>query len=453
MRKGLKLFFAVAMVVALATPAMAASVDMTGFYRAKGYMTNFFQSSAGDFANGKVTLKKDAPTASYIDQRWRGKIVVGDENVKAVTHLEINGKFGSTNADLSGDSTSAVAVKNLYLWFKPMAAVDVTVGLQGMSDPYQGFMLGAADAAGIVTNVKAGENLGLKFGYLAPFVTSSTFSNDESNTFYLAEAALAPSKDVKVGASLYFWRDGRSTTSALGSAPGITKLYIPGVNFAVNAGPVGISGFVLGQFGDRTHDNAVANPKVKSSGYAADLRADLAAGPAKIFLEGVYVSGDKANTPDKYKGFVVLDDIDHGTGCSTFNRNDMVLLTPAADSIGTAGALTYNLSNDGQGAMHLAAGAKMEVAPKTTLKVGLGYLAAAQAREVGGVKGKKDMGTEINLMVNYNLMKGLDLGFTGAYAMLGKYFTDDATGTVSAVSGSRDADDPYALIAKVNYAY
>lgn len=442
MRKVFKMAAALGLVAMMAAPAMAASVDMTGFYRAKGYYTNFFNGTAGDVASGGAVVAKDAPTASYVDQRWRGKIAVGDESVKAVTHLEINGLWGqksaTANADLSGDGT-VVAVKDLYLWFKPVAAADVTVGLQSMSDPYQGFFMGAADVAGVTSNIKINEQVGLKLGYLVPFVDSIT--KDESNVLYIAEAAIAPTKDIKVGANLYFWRDGGD--KFVSGRAGQTKLYIPGVNFAANAGPVQVSGFLLGQFGDRKYDNT-AFAKTKFSGIAADLRADAAAGPAKLFVEGVYVSGDKSSSLDKFEGFKVLDDIHKGAGNSTFNRNDMVLLTPAADSIGTAGALTYNLSHDGLGAIHVAAGAKMDVAPKTTLKVGAGYLASAKERVAGG---KKDMGTELNLMVNYNLMKGLDVSGTAAYAFLGKYFTDATTGV------RPDADDPYALLAKVNYAY
>jgi hypothetical protein len=58
------------------------------------------------------------------------------------------------------------------------------------------------------------------------------------------------------------------------------------------------------------------------------------------------------------------------------------------------------------------------------------------------------MGTEVNLSVNYNLLKGLDIAGAASYAFLGKYFTD---GVASAAT--KDADDPYALYAKINYAY
>jgi hypothetical protein len=444
MRKTFKMAAALGLVAMTAVPAMAASVDMAGFYRAKGYVTNFFNSGAGDVLSGAAVAQKDAPTASYVDQRWRGKITVGDETVKAVTHLEINGIWGqksaTANADLSGDGT-VIAVKDLYLWFKAADPIDVTVGLQSMSDPYQGFFMGAADVAGVTTNIKINEQVGLKLGYLVPFVNNIV--KDESNTVYLAEAAIAPTKDIKVGANLYFWRDGGANVGGPSTAAGLAKLYMPGVNFAVNAGPAQISGFVLGQFGDRKFDNA-AVAKTKFSGYAADVRGDVAAGPAKVFVEALYVTGDKSSSADKFEGFRVLDDIHHGAGNSTFNRNDMVILTPAADSIGTAGALTYDLSNDGKGALHVAAGAKMDVAPKLNVKVGAGYLASAKERVAGG---KKDMGTELNLMVNYNLAKGLDVSGTAAYAFLGKYFTDLTTGQTP------DADDPYALIAKVNYAY
>ena len=453
---------ALGMVAAMAAPAMA-EVNFTGFYRAKGYVTNFYTGGAGDWTHSSktnatpgVTLQKDAPTASYVDQRFRGKFTAGDENVKAVLFLEHSAIWGQAGADLSGDSTDKLAIKNAYLWFKvPDAPVDVTAGLQNVTDAYQGVFFGAADVAGLFVTAKPSESLALRVGAAIPYQPS--IKTDESVKLFLAEAKFAAGPAAKIGANLYFlqdkgagatafWKPFDTTAAFNGSETGRTNIYMPGVDFAVNAGIANISGFAFYQFGERKFDNTIVNPeKLKFGGYAGDLRADVKAGPANVFLEGLYVSGHDFNsTGNKYKGVVVLDDYDFGSGSSTYSRNDMVLLTPAADSIGTAGALTYDMNNHGAGVIHVAAGAKMDVAPKTTAKLGVGYLRAAKAFQANA---KKEMGTEVNATINYNLQKGLDVSGTAAYAFLGKGFTDATTGA------RPDADDPYALIAKVNYAF
>jgi hypothetical protein len=227
---------------------------------------------------------------------------------------------------------------------------------------------------------------------------------------------------------------------------------MPGVDFAANLGVANLTGFAFYQFGDRKFDDPALS-KVKFRGLAGDLRADLNAGPAKVFVEGIYVSGNDFNSADnKYKGVVVIDDYDFGTASSWFTRTDMVLLLPSPDSIGTASGLTHDINNHGMGAIHVAAGASMAVTPKLTGKVGVGYLRAAKTP--AGVD--KELGTEVNASLNYNIAKGLDLTGTAAYAFLG----DGYTGTTNVVNtfntsgaDSVDADDPYALIAKVNYAF
>ncbi len=487
MRKGLKLILAGLVVVAFAAPAMAATVDMTGFYRAKAYMSNYYDSKTGNIIPTKLS---GAETYSYVDQRWRGKIAVGEENVKAVVFLEYNQKWGDgaldnaayksgtpgqglpeqgssgTGGNLGTDGVNQLRAKNVYLWFKiPDTSVDFTVGLQNVTDSYAGVFFGAADMAGVFSNAKPAENLALRFGAAnliqntglnkdnSALATASGVEQKNSNNvaMFVAEAKFMPSKDVKVGANLYFLRDGgvswkrgvgSSTATAL--AAGTTKLYMPGVDFAANLGVANLSGFLFAQFGDRTYD-AAGSEKTKFGGYAADVRADLAAGPAKIFVEGLYTTGDKSTSANKYEGIVTLDDYRFGSGSSTYARHNMEILAPSPDSIGSSRALAYDMNNGGAGVTFLTAGAAMNVTPKITVKGNLGYMTANQLTGDQKIAGNgKSMGTEVNATVSYNVMKGLDAGLTGAYVFAGNYYK---------ATGAESPTDPYALTAKINYAY
>ena len=164
MRKGFLIMLAVVLVAALAAPAMA-GMDVNGFVRDKGYVSNFKNGATAPL------LKKDAPAAAYVEQRFRAKFSFGEENVKAVWFLETDfGAFGDaagTNATtapqgaarnaggaLGGDRIN-LETKNLYIWFKlPNTTLDFTVGLQNQSDRFAGLLYGGSDMAGIFATGK-----------------------------------------------------------------------------------------------------------------------------------------------------------------------------------------------------------------------------------------------------------------------------------------------------------
>lgn len=432
MRKSFVMFVAVALVAALAVPAMA-EVNLTGFYRAKGYITNFYKGGAGDIHNGKVQIADDAKTNSYLDQRLRTKFTAGDENVKAVLFLENDMTWGGMNSAKDGGAISAdgkdLEVKNAYVWFKvPDTAIDLTVGMQGVSDIYAGTFSGAADVAGVTANYKPSESLALKLGAYVPLLDNVAANEDGQVSFYQAEARFAASQNVKVGGALYFLKDTRVAGDGF-------AIYMPGVDFTAKLSDmVGLTGFAFYQFGD-AQDTAAG--QVDQSAFALDLRADVAAGPAKVFAEALYMTGDDDPADDKNEGVVVLDDLDYATGCSTCVRNSTVLIMPASDSINTAAGLTYNANNAGDGMLLLQAGVALPFTPKLGGKFNAAF---AQAAKNPG--GDKDMGVELNATLDYNVAKGLDTAVTAAYLFVGDYATGGAT-----------TDDPYALYAKVNYAF
>jgi len=101
-----------------------------------------------------------------------------------------------------------------------------------------------------------------------------------------------------------------------------------------------------------------------------------------------------------------------------FNNDD---INTSQSLVGTAAATTSQSPGlGGRGITHFAAGASMQLMPKLTGKVGLGYLMATKKLSVADTNRKgKGMGTELNANVNYNITKGLDFGLYGAYAWLG----------------------------------
>ena len=195
-----------------------------------------------------------------------------------------------------------------------------------------------------------------------------------------------------------------------------------------------ISGFAFVQFGDRTYDNP-ATPKTKFGGYAADLRVDANVGPATVFLEGLYTSGDKPGTTDKIEGVVVAEDFKIFSSATQPTSFDMQILGPSPDDINTSRVLMYTSNNNRAaggyamngvrlGATFLAAGASMKLGDKMTGKVGVGYLRANQLAPAAltrtNLDKSKTMGTEVNANVNYNIMKGLDFGLVRRLCVAGR---------------------------------
>jgi hypothetical protein len=456
--------------------------ELVGFYRTKGYVSNFKTFASGNHVN--PTPADVAPTNSYVEQRLRLKFTTGGENVKAVLFIEQDMMWGDASAQVArnqggaiqGDSIN-IETKDIYLWFKlPDTSAAFTVGLQNVTDPYRGVFFGGADMGGVATTFKFGP-VSFRLGGFTPWERNTNQADD--TLLFIAEAKIAPVKDLNVGANFYFVRDGADVvgttsgelpttpnvnamfvagaTAAVPAVPGVTRLYMPGVNVDFNAGVAKISGFAFAQFGDRVYDSGAA--KTTFRGYAADLRVDANAGPAKVFLEGLYMSGDKPGTSTKIEGVVVAEDFKMQSSSSNNYGMDLQILMLNGDDLNTARALIYSPNNNRVqtgyamsgvrlGSTLLAAGASMKVGDKMTAKVGAGYLRANQLAPTAlsgtNLNVSKSMGTEVNANVNYNIMKGLDFGLYGAYAWLGDGYK---------VAGAPTPDNLYDAHCRLNYTF
>jgi len=485
MRKGFLIVMAVALVAALAAPAMA-GMDASGFIRVKGYMGNFDNSASNPL------LQKDAPTNSYVDQRFRGKFSFGEENVKAVWFVETDFTFGDSGGNaapggaarnsgggLGGDKVN-LETKNIYIWFKvPDTSLDFTVGLQNQSDAYAGVLYGGADFAGIFATGKF-EPVSWKLGWGKLYENNPSKTDDMA--LYVAEVNFVPTKAAKLGVNFYYLQDdtqryasatnlpfatpgGPPLTNgapAVVLAPNKKSIYTAGLNGAFNAGPVTLSGFALYQFG-KIEFMTPGTSDIDVNGWAADLRVDANLGPGKGFIEGIYISGGD-NNASEYKSIITLSDVNASPGGnSAFSRTDMMILLNNGDAINTSASLIGSSStafssngfsgntspgNGGRGMWHIGAGYSMKLADKLTGKVGAGYLAATKSLNViDSTKKGKDMGTEINANVNYNIAKGLDFGLYGAYAWLGDYYKSNVAGAQG------DPDDVWDARFRLNYAF
>jgi hypothetical protein len=498
MRKGFVVLLAALVVAMFAVPAMAGT-EVSGFYRSKGFVSNFKTAATS------ASVAKDAPTAAYLEQRLRTRFAFGEENVKVVWFSEIDFTWGdaagstpvaivqnatgtpnptvgystlgaqrNSGGALGGDRIN-LETKNVFVWFKlPNTSLDFTVGLQGQSDAYAGLLFGAADMAGIFANGKF-EPVTYKLGF-AKLYENSTSKTDDM-TLYVASVGFVPVKEVKLGLNFYFLQDDTGkvggvtqfpfnplTQVALDNTLNKKRIYTPGVDVAFKLGPATLSAFALYQTG-KIEFLVPGASDLDIKGFAGDVRADLNVGPGKAFIEGLYISGGDG-TGDEYESIITLSDVNASPGGNSFfARTDMMILLVNADDINTSQALigaaasvtpggsalssrfgtcVTSPGNCGRGIWHVAAGYTQKLGDRLTAKVGAGHLRATKLLVSDASFMDKTMGTEVNANVNYNIMKGLDFGVYGAYAWLGDFYKPNATD---------DPDDPFDVHFRLNYAF
>jgi hypothetical protein len=477
MRKGWIVFVTAVLVAVLAVPAMA-DITASGFYRSKAYLGNFNTAAGnGNLRTGQAASPET--TFAYVEQRMRMKFEFGTENVKAVYFGEIDfATWGDTSGvvnrnqggALGGDSINLES-KNVYLWFKiPDTGVDFTVGLQNVTDDYAGVLYGAADMAGILMNGKL-EPVKFRLGWFKLYETATDKADDA--TLYTASVKFVPAKDVSLGVNFDFLQDDTGTNPANTklnpfdnqvAPPWLNsnyklKLYTPGVSATFKAGPAALSGFAFYQWG-KFEGFRTTGPDVDVKAYGADLRAEVNAGPAKVFLEGLYLSGGDKN--DEYNSPIGLGDY-QGTntgpgGNSSYTRTRMQIMLSSWDAINTAqcivgcsgGVYGDSLGVQGRGLWHVAGGAAMNATPKLQLEANVGYAQVVKMRNNESSWRDKDLGFEANAGVSYNIAKGLDFGLYGAYMWLGGFVVQPTTPPTTT---STDFKDPYTTYARINYAF
>lgn len=474
MRKGFLMVLAVVLVAAMAAPAMA-DFSTSGFVRIKEHMEQNYTSGA---SGGSFILPiADPHTAAYIEQRQRFFLNWKGENVGATAIFEIDfAQWGDSaynsvrnqGAGLEADSIN-LETKNFYVWFNvPNSSVKVTAGLQNQTDSFGGMIFGFADMAGVFVT-GAGPAVSFKLG-AAKWQERITIEDDDVD-LYVAEVKFSPVKEARLGVDFYAIRDasGRQTTFATGQTNlntlgriftdygvGATSFtydpstfYFLGVDGAFKAGPVGLSGYAFYNWGELKNINgtvggtAIAAGSFDVKAYGADLRADVDAGPGKFFIEAAYVSGSDRTSNDIESPIVGNN---YALAASyPLTSMDMQILFPNADDINASVALAYDVANKGRGIMAAAAGFRMQFNNTVSGKIGVGYLADVEAPATGV---DEHSAFEVNANVNFALIKGLDLGIYGAYAMLNDWEAYPA-GVATAV----DADDIWKAYLRLNYAF
>jgi hypothetical protein len=421
MKKLMTVFLAAALSLAVAGQASAAALETSGEFRVRGWMLdNYLQ---------------DKHSTEFWDQRLRvfGSWTVVD-SVKINFRADILEGFWGDNKqtpvfDATQDpNTGAVTVKQTLLGTaaKDQIAFDhVNMVFVWPNSPLT-FTLGRQDASW-------GIGLALKSDNLDRFKVAGKFGDVTVVYVYTKNAELFTLHDTgsvddnRSHALGAIAKVGPFTTGLIGSytinetsaAVDVTRLLLDAYVMG-KAGIVDLKGEVAYITGK--NDNA-AGADVDARGLGIYLGAFLPAGPVTVGLEGSYVSGDDLSTTTKNEGAFASDY--QGPFWSVILFNNMDYPGYANESTGPSG--DTSLTNG------YAAKASVAAVPVKGLSV-YGAVVYAARNEDTAIAKADPLGTEIDLILTYNITDNVSLTCGGGYLMAGDFYgnVDNPWGAVAA---------------------
>lgn len=463
-KKTVAIATAVGALAAVSVPAFALENEFHGMYRLRGMMSNFENAGAAGavplVANGK------AQTMTVFEQRARLQYIAKtSDDLKLVTHFEIDSSWGDTaysNGRGAGGAQAADTVnletKHVYLDFN-VAATNVKVGIQAISDAYKGTFV-TDDMAGIFAAKKFGAFTGTAgFARLQDFngrTTPPAAANTNPAPFgrsnldlYALDGKFAISKDLTVGGSYYL-----VSKDNLYNAQ---NMHMIGANVAAKFGMITTDAFIAGQFGDALIDPGHVIPltaatKKDLSAFAAQaaIKADLgAAGTVRGNV--LYTTGDDKSKSDESGAWQSLNSADAWTVSSnSYYDSKMMLLMRNVVNLDSDKALVNTTNNANQGLTLLTLGYDFKFNDKLAASANIGYAAASEKRGANSAS----IGTEINTQVDYKLFSNLTASLQLAYVVLGDGMNKNVVAGQNLLDGGKkDADDPYLTALMLNYTF
>ena len=424
MKKFAILAIAALLVVAFTVPAAAFENQFGGYWRTRFYINKQF--------SGNDTGNRDWQVADTRTRLYYTAVL--NDNLKFVNKFEWNATWGDFGvADISNDSTTSMRWKNSYIdtnvW-----GVNWKIGLQGTTLA-RGFMF-SDDFAGVIANWKS-DMFELPFYYIAAY-DSDTFDSQTYDTNYYA---VAP-KFKLGGFSLnpYFLyaftnnadngqRNNYQLSNSGAGLPTYDRLdtWYLGLDADFNIGPgsVWFTGIYSGGTGER---QLLADQDI--SGWLLALGGNFDVGMFDIHGQAFWATGDDDPTDNDVDAFIAPYGQSYYwseiMGYGIFDKQ--VSNGSPADQI--SNIMAFNL------------GATVKPADKWKATLDLWYAKLDEDDFLGN----KDLGFEVDLIVTYQLIDGLNLDLVGAYL-----FADDATYGIAGNTGNDK--DPYELGARISLSF
>jgi hypothetical protein len=461
MKKIMVLAVVVVIVAAFAMPASALENVFGGYWRTRAVTQQNF--------TGEDNSK--AWDDSFVDSRTRlfytAKI---NEDLKLVNKFEINAAWGNAYGGYIGtDGRTIFRVKNTYADFT-LAPVNFKVGLQdafigggafgpdgarnsakvgSIGSALGGGFLFADDFAGATVTFK-GEGFGIPFFWIKTYEGGRGKDANKGDVDYFALAPYFSLGGIATINPYFMWgtTDKASVSALMLHAPYLNSsspdtktygtatlasfdkvnVYYLGVDVDAkfDMSRVWFTGIYQGGKGDLTTPTATVS-SVDFQAYLTAIGGKVDMGVADVHGQFFYASGaDKDDSPDKLKAFFVPSPND-SSGQSYYWAEIMGYgIFDSAANVGESGMGPYNTSahSCGDKISNIMAGnigATVKPVPDVPLSITLDAWYAKLAKPIlMADKTEQDyLGTEVDLVITYELVKGLKMDIVGAYLFAG----------------------------------
>ncbi len=431
------LALAAVMTAAFAMPASALENKFGGYWRTRAYtMQNF----TGEDQSEKLDY-------TLVDTRTRlFYTAVINENLKFINKFEFNSVWGDTNGgDIGADGEGNWRIKNSYVDFT-LAPVNFQIGIQG-GKWARGFLFDD-DFSGAVITYK-GEGFSVPFVWIKAFEGGKGKDANDSDFDYYGLAPSITISEMFTITPYVFWATSDNagtwkpvlhsplnTTSTVGPSASLAGMkdvdvYYIGLDMDVkfDGGKAWFTGIYQGGSAD------YADTKLGSLDFKAWLAAIGAtvnlSKEADIHGQFFYATGEDDSADKDFKAFFVPSQNDN-TGQSYYWAE--IMGYGIFDNYGSANAPQDKITNIMAGNL----GTTVKLMPEFSVTLDVWYAKLAEED-----KNKEDyLGTEIDLIMTYELMKGLKLDVVAAYLLRG-----DAT-----YKGDNDAN-PYELGTRLSLSF
>jgi hypothetical protein len=423
MKKFAILALAALLVVAFTVPAAALENEFGGNWRTRFTSQGHYGGDDGDDGSWR-----------YVDTRTRLNYTAKiNDNLRFVNVFEFGDqKWGDETlgarqyTDVGADGV-AVEIKHSYARFN-LGPVDVSVGVQ----PYLLFRTAYVDddAAGIIARWKVLENFVLAGAWLKAYEGGTDGGNNDDADSYTLTAAFWFNENISIKPSIN-WIHSTEAGPAFG-APGIgigeADIYTYGFDFDMTYDNFGVYATAFAQSGDAENASPTGQD-LDFKGYLALVGGNVMLGPVDIHGQFIYGSGDDDPADNDQEGIFADSAAYYWAEIMGWGIFDQA--TPE-------NVPTGNLAN----LMAIGGGVTFQPMDKLSVTADLWYAKLNEDITLAG-NTEDELGTELDLIVTYQLLDGLKLDLVGAYLWAGDAISTD---------GNND-EDPYELGARLSLSF
>ncbi len=448
MKKTLTIVAAAGALAAISVPAMAFENEFHGTYTFNGIFSNFAISSSADTNPVGPSSKQ---MNNYFEQRARLQYIAkASDDLKLVTHFEMDTRFGGVTSSKYTNSTDAgvldadginLETKHVYLDANLGKSFNLKTGIMPYKDTIKGLFIDA-DVPAIVTTTKLGAyTLGLGFSRFADDANQGVARlGDRNKDLFIWDNVFAVNKDTKAAFSYYFLADyANQTATGTAATDDYRKaklIHTLGLSAETKLGGLGLSGFFAMQAGHQKNAAGVPSASKQYHGWAGNVAAKMAVGPGTAKTAFLFTSGDNtsgAQAASHYHGWY--------SPLNSYNESGLMIMARNTGNspTNTDNYIRKSVTNIALLTMGYDASLTKEI--YANANVGFGWTPASGKETSVGTKNSSDfMGTELNLEGGYKVSDNLTLRAQAAYLILGGLYKNTATDKATS-----DPENPYTM--------